>query len=270
MAETFSSFKELLESEKYADLTLKCQEEVFRVHCAIVCTRSRFLMKAVDGQFKEAALREIDLSADEIPIIRALICYLYANDYPDAAEEQHLSETTSVSCCGSCEEKALNAHHSQPAHKDEAFPLMFNVKMYIAGDRYEIPRLKELATKKYQACVAQHWNNSTFSEAALHLWDNTVESDRQLRVAVIEASHKHLGKLLDRGEFVDLMKSHGDFCLDIVKMTQGRSLDVACDTPVEATPKESFIEPQNDAFGWGSFSTSKKDKLKKAKGFRND
>ena len=38
--------------EKYSDMTLKCNQTVFKVHHAIVCTKSAVLAAAIDGNFK--------------------------------------------------------------------------------------------------------------------------------------------------------------------------------------------------------------------------
>ncbi|KAF8853785.1 hypothetical protein BDZ45DRAFT_65034 [Acephala macrosclerotiorum] len=292
MADMLSSIKRLLETEKYADLTLICGGEIIKVHCAIVCTRCPFLSKAVDGKFREAALREIDLSVDELPVIRAMVKYLYTDEYDDAAIAHVASAASPPVLCDWCDNNGFSAVHSLPVHNDEAFPLMFNVKMYIAGDKYDIPGLRVLATKKFKTCVAQHWNNSTFSEAAQHLWENTIDSDRQLRNVVIKTAHKNIDQLLDRGEFVDLMKSHGEFGLDIVKMMRGRSLDevvleevpcsppprlrrrsLSCSRPCSRSlsysrpcspvrPCSRPCSPPAIDFGWGA-SQSKKGKGKK-------
>lgn len=42
----------LLRSEKYSDITIRCQGTTFKLHCAIVCTRSPVLAKRVDGMSK--------------------------------------------------------------------------------------------------------------------------------------------------------------------------------------------------------------------------
>ncbi len=46
----------LLKSEKYSDLTLKCHERAFKVHRAVVCTRSSVFAAAIDGGFKVFAI----------------------------------------------------------------------------------------------------------------------------------------------------------------------------------------------------------------------
>jgi len=48
-------------SEKYSDITLKCGETIFKVHRAIVCTRSPVLAAAFDGNFK---VRLADMNID--------------------------------------------------------------------------------------------------------------------------------------------------------------------------------------------------------------
>lgn len=57
--------------------------------------------------------------------------------------------------------------------------------------------------------------------------ENTVESDRELRTVVVQAAYKHIKELLDRGEFGDVMKNHGDFAYDVVRVIYGRPLGVA-------------------------------------------
>ncbi|CZR56348.1 uncharacterized protein PAC_06236 [Phialocephala subalpina] len=245
MADLLSSIKGLLESERYADLILRCNGETFRVHCAVVCTRSPFLTRAAElQQFKEASLREIDLSADELPTIRAMIRYLYTDDYPDDAGKQ--DDCASLASICTPEDEDEDVATPLPIVADPAFPLLFNVKMYIAGNKFSIPGLKTLATNKYRACVTEHWDSPIFSEAATHLWTKTnypLAADRQLRDVVVEAAFKHLTHFLKRDEFVDLMKSHGDFGLDIVKLIDRHLFIASSHPPATLLEDEMTDEP---------------------------
>jgi BTB/POZ domain len=47
--------RELLNTGKFSDLTIKCHGESFKVHKAVVCPCSPFFMKACDGKFQVTA-----------------------------------------------------------------------------------------------------------------------------------------------------------------------------------------------------------------------
>jgi hypothetical protein len=49
---TLASHRELLETGKFSDLTIKCRGESFKVHKAVICPLSPFFMKACDGEFQ--------------------------------------------------------------------------------------------------------------------------------------------------------------------------------------------------------------------------
>lgn len=96
--------------------------------------------------------------------------------------------------------------------------LNFNVKMYVMGDKYDIPGLKEMAKQKYGAVVIWSWNTEAFSASAEFLWENTMDTDRELRKIVIQAAKDNIGTLMRRPEFVEFMKGHGDFAVNVVRL----------------------------------------------------
>lgn len=157
---------------------------------------------------------------------------------------------------------AYNVQVEECPSFDGSYVLMFNVKMYVAGDKYDIPGLRALATKKFQDCVKDYWNSKAFSEAALYLWEDTVESDRELRDVFIASANQNIDALLDRGEFTNLMKMHGDFCCDIVKAMRGHSLEFVCEPEPKPKPQPQPIIEAEEDFGWGPTLKSKKKKGK--------
>jgi BTB/POZ domain-containing protein len=41
----------LLSSGKYSDLTVHCEDNTWKVHKLVMCTHSKFFVKACDGEF---------------------------------------------------------------------------------------------------------------------------------------------------------------------------------------------------------------------------
>lgn len=151
-----------------------------------------------------------------------MLGYLYTADYDDTLARH----TPSADLPKSSTTQALvqqQAKSSKRAKTSKGSPraLLFNTKVYIAADKFDIPALKKLATEKYTASVSDHWNSPEFCEGAHFLWNNSMAGDRTLRDVVITAGHQNFKSLLDRGEFVTLMKEHGDFGLEIAKGLKG-------------------------------------------------
>ena len=67
--------KRLFDSDVYADLTVVCNGKSWKVHKAIVCSRSRFFDAAMKAPFREAETGVIDLSSDaQDAVDRMLYC----------------------------------------------------------------------------------------------------------------------------------------------------------------------------------------------------
>ncbi|KFY87361.1 hypothetical protein V500_07006 [Pseudogymnoascus sp. VKM F-4518 (FW-2643)] len=73
----------LLDSGKYSDLRLTCQERTWNVHRAVICTASPVFAAMADGEFK-AQSGVIDLPADEPEIVEVMLRFLYQGKYNDA------------------------------------------------------------------------------------------------------------------------------------------------------------------------------------------
>ena len=88
----------LLASSEYSDMTITCGESTYKVHKAIVCSRSEFFRRAErfpGGEVRsssmsfcialisrqEATRHVVDLHEDEAQIIKLLIQYLYEGEY---------------------------------------------------------------------------------------------------------------------------------------------------------------------------------------------
>jgi hypothetical protein len=134
--------------------------------------------------------QEIFLEEDEPRIVTKMVDFLYSLDYDD-----HRQDETAV----------------------EEPPLVVNAKVYIIADKYNIQSLKEWAVTKYNELLPVTWNNTSFAESARIILENTLESDFMLREVIIRKASDHAKVLLDRGEFVALLQSHGHFAAEVLK-----------------------------------------------------
>lgn len=94
--------------------------------------------------------------------------------------------------------------------------LIFNVKMYIAGDKYQIPYLKDAAKLNYETVMELCCDSNAFPESMLFLWENTVESDVALKRSILRFVATNVSKLVEKREFLDVVRSHGDLAVDVL------------------------------------------------------
>lgn len=159
--------------------------------------------------------QEIYLDDDEPLIVGKMTGFLYALDYDD-------HPTSSLA------EPANEA--TSPAS------LLINAKVYVIADKYELNALKKLACTKYKEALPITWNTSIFSKSASLVFDNTVETDRMLRDVIVQVASDNARALLDRGEFVEMLKHHGDIATEIMRMV--------------ITKYDQIEEPRMDPDAW--------------------
>ncbi|KAI8938336.1 hypothetical protein NX059_005987 [Plenodomus lindquistii] len=92
-----ATVQELLTSGNYSDLTVKCGNDVYKVHKNIVCSRADFFARAIKFGGKEAEENEIELPEDQPEVIKLLMQYLYESEYeprlPDGKTSSHAVST---------------------------------------------------------------------------------------------------------------------------------------------------------------------------------
>jgi hypothetical protein len=124
--------------------------------------------------------------------------------------------------------------------------LLINAKTYIIADKYDIHLLKEWAVTKYKEVLPATWNSTSFVESARLIYENTLDDDRMLREVIIQKASENVKALFGRGEFVELLQSHGDFAIEVLK-------DVVFNPPDDVQK----VEP-DELDGWGGFGVASK------------
>jgi hypothetical protein len=153
-----------------------------------------------------------------------MIDFLYITRYNDdrGVDEEDLKDMmdqSSIVATGSvdAETQLSNASITTSLPLDATRgPLVTNAKVYILSDKYDIPSLKKVAARKYREVLKDRWNNDTFAESAQIVYENIISDKDELKDAIVEIARVNISQLLDRGEFVRLLRGNGDMAFDVL------------------------------------------------------
>ncbi|KAI4202519.1 MAG: hypothetical protein LQ350_002462 [Teloschistes chrysophthalmus] len=143
----------------------------------------------------------VELKEEDPIMLDKLIHYLYKFDYVD--DDGRQSQTQSN------------------AQKSDTQTLAVNAGMYIMGDRYNLLELKDLAKAKFTTALQSSWDKENLPEVIRTIYDNTLPSDRGLRDCLVPIFKAHKATLRARPAFMQLVRTHGDFAVDLVDAWAG-------------------------------------------------
>ncbi|KAI9781527.1 MAG: hypothetical protein M1839_005942 [Geoglossum umbratile] len=227
----------LFQSDKYSDLTITCGNEVFKVHRAVVCPRSKFFAAACDGKFKEGITSEIELPDDDPETVQRMLSFLYTCDYNDelhinAPDKLHTIapvEDTMIISTGE-DTMSITSTDSQSKQQTPFFhgdwplndaPLFSAIHVYAIADKYDIPDLKKFAKRRFEDWAAKGiWLRKDFSAIIRAVFELTPDDKLGLREIVTWHFHCNgpdIG-LYHKDKFFTELQHQGDFWLRVVKL----------------------------------------------------
>ncbi|CAG8959316.1 hypothetical protein HYFRA_00013086 [Hymenoscyphus fraxineus] len=239
----------LLEDPKYADLEIRCQEKVYKVHQNIVCLQSKVLARCVDGGFLEASTKVIKLDDDIPEIVEHFLRYLYTGDYDynakhkEGAKDNQPStvkppenDTSSASrilgndaesgdkggsVTGGTEGLPQNTSAESVGSARETVKmteLLAHTLVYTIADKFDVPGLKEVAVEKFKEALARIPNPlDVWTEVVRAVYGGTPESDRGLKDIAALFSIKNCQELLAKDDFVKLCEEKWEIGMEILR-----------------------------------------------------
>ncbi|QDS69510.1 hypothetical protein FKW77_007081 [Venturia effusa] len=202
----------LLDSGEYSDMSVTCKQKTFKVHKAVVCTRSRFFRNAMkNGTFKvsdegnlhpstlllhflrqsnetESETGKIDLSDDDPLAVEAVLRFVYQGSYSALA-------------------------------KDKEDAMVLHTRVYNLADMYDIKNLKAVAASEFKKLANKNFKLPAFPLAIKEIYENCPADDKTLRDIVIQIVLDHYNILLEPngGDFASIkMTDLGDFAKDLL------------------------------------------------------
>lgn len=76
--------------------------------------------------------------------------------------------------------------------------------------------LKRLAVKNFHYVLHELWISDTFVDCIQEIYNTTYKNNDQMRGLVVQTAHDHLKKLWDQNRFQDLVRTNGDFAVDLM------------------------------------------------------
>jgi hypothetical protein len=162
------------------------------------------------------------LQDDEPEIVKLLVDFLYTGNFIISTEtEAETVESNEGDKSSNAEETVQDGGQQGRDQQDPASEaskaLITAVKFYIIADKYDVPPLKLLSATKYQALLPLHWNSKPFTESLQIIFDGTTENDRLLKDVAVNFAGRKSKELMERSEFVSLLKGDGEMAVEILK-----------------------------------------------------
>lgn len=100
---------------------------------------------------------------------------------------------------------------------DGSEAMLLHVRVYYLARKYQIESLKSLAMRLFQDAANVCFSVKTFTDTVKEAYDNTNESDKELRQAMVKVALENHKLLKDDGgdEFGAMMASAGEFGRDV-------------------------------------------------------
>ncbi|KAI4674179.1 uncharacterized protein J4E84_010792 [Alternaria hordeiaustralica] len=208
----YLTFKNLLASGNFSDLTVTCGPDSYKVHKNVVCSRAEFFSRAVKFGGKETEQGSVDLPEDEPAIVKLMMQYIYQGEYDPALPDNELSGSTKITV-----PPTPTPPHKKSRTARQLF-LMIHAKLYEIADKYDVVGLKELVIEKFKRACHSFWNDPSFANAAHHVFSTTPEHDKGLRDIVSKTIAEHMAELVKKPEVEALLTEFNGLAFGLLKM----------------------------------------------------
>ncbi|KAI1326540.1 BTB/POZ protein [Xylariaceae sp. FL0255] len=211
-----SSLQKFFNNGTFSDAAVHCQGQIFKVHSLVLSMHSEFFARAFNGPWKESSNgRHIDLEEVEVPVVEAMLHFMY---------------------------------HFEYTHPAGFYPLQFDAMVYSIADRYIIPQLKEYARKNFETGIRQNWGQSEeafemeadektevevpedLPSVVFEVYETTPESDRTLRDLVVGICHRNNAIFSQDETFQATLSEVPSFAADLVVYGAQKGLEASTTT----------------------------------------
>jgi hypothetical protein len=137
-------------------------------------------------------------------------------------------------------------YDSSGSEQGRTSPILFNIKVYQIGDKYDIPNLKEQAKEKFAVAIKTCWEMDDFPVAIASAYSTTISADRGLRDLLVSTCLEHINELLRNDDFKQVLRKTLGFAADLVQNQdhQASTITYRCPSCVKEWSLKSSLKVQ--------------------------
>ncbi|PWY80864.1 hypothetical protein BO94DRAFT_548160 [Aspergillus sclerotioniger CBS 115572] len=167
-------------------MTIVTKDREFKAHKIILGSQSNHFSRMFQRPWKETKENLIDLHDDDPAIIEEMLRFMYGFSYTPRS--------------------------------DTIPPLLFHVKAYRIGDKYEIPGLKDAAKRTFVKDVKRDWKSDAFVSAIKEAYTTTMPTDRGIRDPLVNIAMQHIDTFMQEEEFKRALRETVGFGCDLFQV----------------------------------------------------
>lgn len=163
---------------------------------------------------KEGRTGIVALPDDNPRVVELMIRFFYYLDYPKLPE---IWQDKSPEAAQD-EKQWLSAGWGppQPESEESIGPnLTIHAMVYALGEKYDIQGLKALSLEKFKKEARSYWDSDDFLRAVEEVYTSTIDADRGMRDAVVDAIRQH-STVLDKESMQAVVRRVEPLCFDLM------------------------------------------------------
>lgn len=209
-------------------MTLVSTEKNYQAHRAVVCLQSPVISKKCTfdtintswikpNNFTkdDTTMASFNFLDDDPRSVDCVVQYFYRSDYEVPRSTPSTDDEADVMYKEDADESDADDAASDDSH------LIIHVRVFALVEKYDIPPLKVLSLKKFEAAVRLRWKSRYLVEAAREAYTSTIADIQDMRKAVVNVLFIQR-KLLDEECIRELLREVPEIVYDLLMQFHDR------------------------------------------------
>ena len=124
--------------------------------------------------------------------------------------------------CGNTLEHEASSESQKEVLETTGVLLLTNAYLFVLGEIYDIPGLRQYAKSRYEDVARDQWNNKFFSQSIYLVYERCTEEF--LKGVMVQTAHESIEILLECEEFLQLLTTFADFVSSLLRASMAATV----------------------------------------------